>query len=331
MRWLYVALTAAMLAGCGGGGSAGPVTPFPTPHVRFLYATTATANQVLLFNGTSSGNAAPAQSISGANTQLDAPGGLAITQTALYVANAGGAVTIYPTFTGGNIAPAAFIRGNLTQLSGPSMIALDRAGKIYVSNNGVRNAAGVDSVVGFNAGSSGNVYPATWIQGNLTKLAQPNGVAIDGNGNIFVANTGNNTITAYAPVSTGVAPANVTPFLTLSGNATGLNAPFGLAFDATGRLWVGNSGSNTVEIFAANASGNTAPQFTYAGANTGLSTPQQIQFDSFGQLDVANGGGSIEVFGVLPFPLPGSGNIAPGLQITGAATQLTDVIGVAAL
>lgn len=332
MKWLYVALAAALLSGCGGSGrGAGPVSAFPTPRVRFLYATTDTANQVLLFDGTASGNAAPAQTLAGTNTQLDRPGGLAVTQNALYVANAGGAVTVYPAFTGGNILPLFFIRGNLTQLTGPSMIALDSTGTIYVTNNGSRNGAGVDSIVAFAAGSSGNLYPSTWIEGTSTHLAQPNGIAVDAHGDIFVANTGNNTITAYAPAATGIVPANETPFLTLSGAATGLNAPFGVAIDAFGRLWVGNSGSNTVEVFAGNAFGNTAPLFTFSGANTGLAAPQEIGFDPFGQLDVANGGGSVEVFSPLPFPLPGGGNIPPALRLSGPATQLTGAIGAAGL
>lgn len=332
MKWLYVALAAALLSGCGGsGGSAGPVSPFPTPRVRFLYATTVTANQVLLFDGTARGNAAPAQTLAGSNTQLDRPGGLTVTQNALYVANAGGAVTVYPAFTGGNILPLSFIRGNLTQLSGPSMIALDSAGTIYVTNNASRNGAGVDSIVAFAPGSAENVYPSTWIQGTSTHLAQPNGIAVDAHGDIFVANTASNTITAYAPVRTGIVPANETPFLTLAGGATGLNAPFGLAIDSLGRLWAGDSGNNTIEVFASNAFGNAAPMFTFSGAATGLSAPQEIGFDPFGQLDVANGGGSVEVFSPLPFPLPGGGNIAPALQISGQATQLTGVLGVAGL
>jgi 6-phosphogluconolactonase (cycloisomerase 2 family) len=330
---LAILLAPVLLSACGGGQSAGaPSSVFPTPMVRFIYATNAGTNAVFLFNGNRGGNAAPAQTLTGSQTQLDNPAGLAFSSAGvLYVANhstnGNGAITVYPGFTGGNIAPTFFIRGNVTQLSDPSMITLDRNGTVYVTN------PSTNRVVAFANGANTNVYPSLWIQGNVTNLSQPNGIAVDGAGNIFVANTGNNTVTAYAPVTTTTVPANEAPFITISGSNTKLNAPFGLTFDSQGRLWVGNQGNNTIEVFPAGAAGNVAPTFTYSGASTQLNKPQQISFDSFQQLDVANldsGSGSIEVFGVLPFPLPGTGNVSPSLFVTGAATQLTGAVGVTA-
>ena len=327
-------LTVALLSACGPGPSAGSSTPtgFPTPVVRFIYATSAGTNSVFLFKGNTPGNAAPTQTISGNLTQLDNPAGLAFsTAGVLYVANrstnGNGAITVYPGFIGGNVQPTFFIRGNVTQLSDPSMIVLSHTGAVYVTN------PSTNRVVAFAAGLSTNVFPSSWIQGSVTNLSQPNGIALDAAGNIWVANTGNNTITAYAPVSTTTIPANEAPFITISGPNTGLNAPFGLAFDSVGRLWVGNQGNNTIEVFAAAPSGNIAPQFTYSGSATQLNVPEQINFDSFQQLDVANfgsGSGSIEVFGQLPFPIPGNGNVTPTLLITGSSTQLTSAVGVAA-
>lgn len=326
-------LAIALLSGCGGGKSAGTSpSVFPTPMVRFIYATNAGTNAVFLFNGNTGGNAAPAQTLSGNLTQLDNPAGLTLSSSGiLYVANrsttGNGAITVYPGFTGGNIAPTFFIRGNVTQLSDPSMIVLDRSGAIYVTN------PSTNRIVAFAAGLNTNVFPSLWIQGGATNLSQPNGIALDTHGNIYVANTGNNTITAYAPVSTSTVPADEAPFVTISGSNTGLNAPFGLAFDSVGRLWVGNQGTNTIEVFPPGAAGNVAPVFTYTGSATQLNRPEQISFDSFQELDVANfgtGSGSIEVFAQLPFPLPTTGNVPPSLFITGAATQLTSAVGVAA-
>jgi sugar lactone lactonase YvrE len=321
------------LSACGGGSGGGtPASVFPTPTVRFIYASNSGSNAVLLLGGNTNGNAAPKQILSGNLTQLDNPSGLAFSSAGtLYVANrstnGNGAITVYPGFTGGNMAPLFFIRGNVTQLSDPSMIVLDRSGTVYVTN------PNTNRIVAFASGLSQNVYPTLWIEGNVTALSQPNGIALDSNGNIFVANTGDNAIRVYAPVSTTTFPANEAPLVTISGSNTGLNAPFGLAFDSLGRLWVGNQGNNTIEIFAAGAFGNTAPVFTYTGSATHLNIPQQIGFDSFGELDVANmdsGSGSVEVFAPLPFQIPGSGNIAPTLLVTGAATQLTAPVGVTA-
>ena len=202
------------------------------------------------------------------------------------------------------------------------MLAFNSTGTVYATN------PDADSIVGFASNLVQNVYPSTWIQGTATGLAQPNGIAIDASGDIFVANTGNNSVTAYLPVATTITPANEAPFVTLAGSNTGLNAPVGLAFDTFGRLWVSNRGSNAIEIFPTNAFGNRAPTFTISGPATQLASPQEIGFDLGGQLDVANLNGSLEVFSPLPFPLPGNGNIAPSLVITGNATQLNLPVGV---
>ena len=58
----------------------------------------------------------------------------------------------------------------------------------------------------------------------------PIALAFDASGNLFVANSGDNTVSEFAPGST-------TPTATL----TGLNDPDALAFDASGNLFVANS------------------------------------------------------------------------------------------
>ena len=63
----------------------------------------------------------------------------------------------------------------------------------------------------------------------LTGLNDPDALAFDASGNLYVANTGGNTVSEFAPGST-------TPTATL----TGLNDPYALAFDASGNLYVAN-------------------------------------------------------------------------------------------
>ncbi len=69
-------------------------------------------------------------------------------------------------------------------------------------------------------------------------LFGPNGLAFDGNGNLYVANEGNNTLSEVSPSGT------VTTFVAAS---AGLSGPTGLAFDSNGNLYVANGGSNTRE------------------------------------------------------------------------------------
>ena len=66
-------------------------------------------------------------------------------------------------------------------------------------------------------------------------LDEPEGLAFDAGGNLYVANEGNNTISKVTPA--GV----VSPFV-----SSGLDEPTGLAFDAGGNLYVANEGNNTI-------------------------------------------------------------------------------------
>jgi len=72
-------------------------------------------------------------------------------------------------------------------------------------------------------------------------LNQPNGIAVDGTGNIWTANQGGASISKFS--TTGVAAAtNGYP------NA-GLSTPKGIAIDGLGNVWVANSGNNTVSEY----------------------------------------------------------------------------------
>jgi hypothetical protein len=64
-------------------------------------------------------------------------------------------------------------------------------------------------------------------------LNEPNGLALDGQGNIFVANYGSDTIAEYTTAGQLVNPSLI----------SGLNGPIGLATDGEGHLFVGENGS----------------------------------------------------------------------------------------
>ncbi len=109
-------------------------------------------------------------------------------------------------------------------------------------------------------------------------LMQPNGLAFDINGNLYVANTtyGNNTISKVTP--SGI----VSTFV--SANA-GLSQPAGIAFDDSSNLYVSNStyGNNTISKVT--PSGIVS---TFVSANAGLSQPSGLAFDASGNLYVSS-------------------------------------------
>jgi sugar lactone lactonase YvrE len=101
-------------------------------------------------------------------------------------------------------------------------------------------------------------------------LSQPWGLAFDAAGNLFVANTGDNTIERFTPSGLGTVFAS-----------TGLDNPSGLAFDAAGNLFVTSTGNNTIEKFTPNGVGTVF-------ASTGLAGPRGLAFNASGNLFVAN-------------------------------------------
>ncbi len=107
------------------------------------------------------------------------------------------------------------ISGADTQLSNATGIAVDSMKNIYISTN-FNN-----SLLKFQAGSTGDAAPSADISGSKTGLSQPMGIAVDGSGNIYSANLTLPGINAYPPGSNG----NATPSQIITGAKTKLKAP----------------------------------------------------------------------------------------------------------
>ena len=103
--------------------------------------------------------------------------------------------------------------------------------------------------------------------------SNPEGIAIDASGNVWVVNNGSNNVTVLN--SSGAAL--FTPSVGTS--------PVGIAIDSSGNAWVTNSGSGTVtELSSSGITIGTYPVYT-AGAS-----PQGIAIDKNGNIWIANSG-----------------------------------------
>lgn len=239
-----------------------------------------------------SGTPAPAVTISANAGSLNAPSGLAFDAAGdLWVANY--AETSIVEFTpsqlavSGSPAPAVVLTANGNSLRGSIGLAFDAHGDLWVANLGVQSecfrAKGA-SVVEFTPSqlaASGAPTPAVTLIRSRESLNGPLMIAFDASGRLWLTN-GENTpysVVAFSPsqLDTSGSP---TPVITLTPNAGSLDGPAGLAFDATGDLWIANMLNNSVVEFTPAqiaASGDPAPTTVITGSS--LSAPFGIAFD----------------------------------------------------
>ena len=138
------------------------------------------------------------------------------------------------------------------RLSSPSGVAVDGAGNLFIADLGDRRIRKVDTagVITTIAGTgetgfSGDGGPAT-----EARLDRPYGVAVDGAGNLFIADRDNRRIRKVdsAGVITTVAGTGETGFSGDGGPATEarLFSPWGVAVDGTGNLFIADEANDRI-------------------------------------------------------------------------------------
>jgi streptogramin lyase len=115
---------------------------------------------------------------------------------------------------------------------------------------GVSGSDTITTFAGTSQGFSGDGGPAT-----AAKLNQPYDVAVDRNGNVYIADTGNNRIRKVAPngtITTWAGNGVFYPFSGDGGPATGahLYVPEGVAVDARGNVYIADRNNGVVRRIA---------------------------------------------------------------------------------
>jgi hypothetical protein len=220
---------------------------------------------------------------------------------------------------------------------------------------------------GFNSGiqfyTAGLLTTAySTLAGPATGLNVPSGVAVDTKFNLYVSNLQGASVEVFALPSasptasasptpsptasptatpTGMTPTpsptvaptptpwNIGPTATISGGASGIGSPTGLAIDTNDNIYVSDQASTVctpacpaILIFAAGSNGAAAPMGHISGSNTGLVAPTDVKVDANFNIYVADekaGSGVVYVFAK-----GSTGNVAPvaTLNATGALIGL---------
>ena len=176
----------------------------------------------------------------------------------VYVADGGNYVIrkitpggVVSTFAGtAGMSGSADGTGAAARFGVPAGVATDSAGNVYVADwvyCTIRKitSGGVVSTIAGTAGLCGSTDGT----GAAARFNSPESVAVDASGNVYVADSGNDTIrkiTASGVVTTLAGTAGTTGSIDGTGAAARFNAPVGVAIDTAGNIYVADCNNNTV-------------------------------------------------------------------------------------
>ena len=195
------------------------------------------------------------------------------------------------------------------QLNQPAGLALDSAGNLYIADSGnhvvrkVDTSHNIRTVAGQCASPCSGGFSGDGDLANGAVLNTPMGVAVDGTGNLYIADYGNHRVRRVDSVS-----GNIT---TIAGDGTGdyggdgsaataahLNHPYSVALDSAGNLYIADRDNNVIRKvdpagIIGTVAGNQGQGAGFSGDNGSatsaqLSGPVAIATDGAGDLYIAD-------------------------------------------
>ena len=237
-----------------------------------------------------------------------------------------------PTSTAGTYAAVANLSAvagtGVSPLSAPQGVAIDAEGNLYVADSTL------NAVLEFPLSAATGTYSSTGtvVAGaggagsGASQLSGPDAVALDGHGNLFVSDAGNDRVVEYTLTGPGTYSATGTTVAGVGGDGSGanqLNYPNALALDSKGDLFISDEDNSRVLEYTLN---NVSGAYSATGT-TQASVGGPVALDSHGDLfagdpshnrvleytlNTANGTYSTSGTVVAKLGASGSGAIAAG-------------------
>jgi hypothetical protein len=197
-------------------------------------------------------------------------------------------------------------------LSAPSAVALDAGGNLYIADNGnhvVRKVTAATGIIGTVAGDGTAGYKGDTGPATSAELQGLGGLAVDASGNLYLSDSLDNVIrkVSAAGTITTIVGNGKTGYGGDNGAATSaeLSSPTGIAVDASGNLYIADTGNNvirkvTLAGIISTIAGNQAGTGSIGAAGDGskatsaaLTSPAGVAVDANGNVYIADGGNSL--------------------------------------
>jgi len=272
---------------------------------------------------------------------LNYPGGVTVDSAGnLYIADTGNQ-RICKVGTNGNIFTVAGNGGygfsgdggaaTTATFSSPLDVAVDVMGNLYVAdtiNNRIRRVA-TNGIITTVAGNGTNWYSGDLAAATNAALSNPYGVTVDGAGNLFIADSGNQCIRKVD--TNGIITTLASGFYWPSGVATDTNGDLLIADRNGGRIWKLQM-NGTVSTIAGNGG------FGYSGdsgvaTNASFDYPNSVAVDIAGNVFIADTGNQrirkVDVNGIITTVAGNGANGYSGDNGPATGAQLNSPEGVA--
>jgi cysteine-rich repeat protein len=239
----------------------------------------------------------------------------------------------------------------LAQLADPNGVAVDGLGRVIIgdSDNNVIRQIDIDGTINTIAGTGIANYSGDGGQATNATLSTPRGLAIDATDRVIIADTANSVLRRIELDGT---------ISTIAGNGIGghsgdggpatqaeLALPFGVAVDATGRMYIADTFNDRIRVIDTSGvittiSGNGMVGFSGDGGpatSALLANPTGVALDAQGQVVIADEGNArvrrIDTSGTIStiagdgtFGFGGDGGMATSAQLGQTYLLATDAM-----